>query len=542
MIPTEEATRDEGRLTAATMAEVASSDPQFTVPVRPCLIPGLVQVPLVDGLAFAGTGNRQTVLRGRAAVRLVPRLLPELDGTRTVAELAAAFPGVSESDLSACVTLLYASGLLQDGPAGDVVEVIPPEVAGYLGRNLDTTRVNRSRDEACERLARARVLISGPERLAGLLRAELTRAGVDAEAGAWPAGAGDLVVAVDDGDAAAMAEVDEACRKAGISWLRAAAGADTAEIGPLFDARYTCCHDCFSRNRATPAGVPSPVRAAIWAALVATEVVHLLSRVGQVPSMSVCTVLDLAGWAQRAVAAYRRPGCPVCLPADPRAELDRPPVAHRYEQAVAFPPREWLHPKDHQAHFRPANHALQRYNKEYQAAPRIPLDGGPLRHLSALLRHTAGLRDLGERGRPGQISRWAATGGNLGSVQVYLLALDVPTLDPAWYFYQRGDHSLGRIRGVSAGICPALETDRPAALLVFTGALGVVAAKYHDFAYRILCLDAGVALAQLSALAAEYRLAARFADRWDDAAIAAALRIDPTAEPVTAVVALKEER
>ena len=551
MIGTEEGTRHEGRLSAATMAYAVAADPQFRVPVRPCLVPGLVRVALDDGLAFVGSGNRQTALRGRTATSLIPRLLPALDGTRTVAELAAMHAGVAEDTVQACVSLLYVSGLLQDGPAGAEVGLIPSEVTDYLGRNLDTTRVNRNRNEAGERLAQTRVLIAGPEPFTGSLRAELAASGVDAHGWSGPAasiGAGDFVVAVDDGDADELAELDEACRRAGISWLRIAAGERTVEVGPLFNARHTCCYGCFAEGRSGPAGAPSPVRVATWAALTATEVVHLLSRVGLTPALSGCTVFDLADWTQSTVGAYRRPGCPRCLPTDLPAQ---PALAHVYEQAVAFPPREWLNPKDHQAHYRPANAALQRYNKEYLAAPRIALNGGQpaaapgltRTDLAALLLRTAGLRD-NPSAVPGQVSRWAPTGGNLGSVQAYLLALDVAGLASGWYFYQRGDHSLARIRALStadgeaAAVCPVLAPENPAALIVLTGALGVAAAKYYDFAYRILCLDAGVALAQLAALADEYGLAARFADRWDDTALSAALRLDANAEPVTAVVAL----
>ncbi|WP_067697111.1 hypothetical protein [Actinoplanes awajinensis] len=534
MIGTEEATRHEGRMSAATMAYVTGVDPQFQVPDRPCLVPGLVTVPLDDGLAFAGGGNRNTALRGRTATTLIPRLLPELDGARTVPELAAALPGVSERTLYACVSMLYVSGLLQNGPAGDELTLIPAEVIDYLGRNLDTTRVNRSRSEAGDRLAQIRVLLAGPGALTGVLRTELAASGVDVHG--WtgadmPIGAGDFVVAVDDGDAAAMARVDEACRRAGIGWLRTAAGERTAEVGPLFDARYTGCYDCFAGP--FDRGEPSPARVAAWAALITTEIVHLLSRVGQTPSLTGCAVYDLVDWTQSTRSAYRLPGCPVCLP----SELPGPALAHVYEQAVAFPPREWLNPKDHQMHFKPSNVALQRYNRDFPAAVKVPL--GEEQPIGALLRRTAGLREE----RDGQVRRWAPTGGNLGSVQAYLLALDVPGTDPGWYFYQRGDHSLARIRplddtgGVVAAVSPALAADRPSALLVLTGALGVVAAKYHEFAYRILCLDAGAALAQLTALTDEHGATARIADRWDDTAIAAALRLDDS-EPVTAVVAL----
>ncbi|MEU7905433.1 SagB/ThcOx family dehydrogenase [Actinoplanes sp. NPDC049118] len=554
MIGTEEVTRHEGRLSAATMAHAVAADPQFRVPARPCLVPGLVCVPLDDGLAFVGSGNRQTALRGRTATSLIPRLLPALDGSRTVAELAGMHPDVTEGTVRACVSLLYVSGLLQDGPAGGEVGLIPSEVTDYLGRNLDTTRVNRNRIEACERLAQARVLIAGPGPLSDRLRNELATAGVDAHGWTGPEmslGAGDFVVAVDDGDARALAELDESCRRAGVSWLRTAAGERTVEVGPLFNARHTCCHGCFSAGRSVPAGVPSPLRVATWAALTATEVVHLLSRVGVTPALSGGTVYDLDAWTQSTVGAYRRPGCPRCLPTGLPAQADGPALAHVYEQAVAFPPREWLNPKDHQVHYRPANAALQRYNKEYRAAPRVALNGGQpgagpgltRTDLSALLLRTAGLRD-DPSAVPGQVSRWAPTGGNLGSVQAYLLALDVTGLERGWYFYQRGDHSLARIRALStadgevAAVCPALAPEHPAALLVLTGALGLVAAKYHDFAYRLVCLDAGVALAQLSAVADGYGLAARLADRWDDTALGAALRLEGNAEPVTAVVAL----
>jgi SagB-type dehydrogenase family enzyme len=289
--------------------------------------------------------------------------------------------------------------------------------------------------------------------------------------------------------------------------------------------------------------VPSPARVATWAALAATEVVHLLSRVGLPSSFSGCTIFDLVGWTQSSIGAYRRPGCPRCLPSGIPAQVDRREVAHVYEQAVTFPPREWLNPKDHQAHYKPANAALQQYNKEYLAAPRIPLIDFP-GYLSTLLLRTAGLRDSG----PGQVSRWAPTGGNLGSVQAYVLALDVDGIAPGWYFYQRAGHSLARIRTMSTtdgaveAVCPALAPEQPAALIVLTGALGVVAAKYDDFAYRVLCLDAGVALAQLAAIADDNGLTALFADRWDDMALSEALRVAGDAEPVTAVVALNPRK
>ncbi|MCU7727309.1 hypothetical protein ODJ79_26565 [Actinoplanes sp. KI2] len=505
-------------------------DQQTTTPARPCVAPGLVHVPLGDGLAIVGTGSRQ-VWRGRTATTLLPRLLAELDGSRPVSELA-------ETE-QACLPLLHASGILQDGPA-DPARTGP--VAGYLGRHLETTRVNRSRDEACERFAAARVVIAGAEPLATRLRAELAGSGIETYGWGEPA---DLVIAVDDGDAGAMAAVDRACAEAGTGWLRTAVGSRTVEVGPLFDARYTCCYECFAGGVPGPAGVPSPARLATWAALTTTEAVHLLSRVGQSAATSGCTVFDLADWTQSSIGAYRRPGCPRCLPTAAPAP-DGPALAHLYEQAVAPRPREWLNRHPH----RPASIALQRYHKEYPSAPRIPLaddrTGTTLAALAALLLRTVGLRDDGtgaglrdgggtsgpRDGGAGKVGRWAPTAGNLGSTQAYLHAADVPGLDPGWYFYQRADHSLARLHPDDRA------PERPAATIVLTGTLATAGARYQGLAYRLVCLDAGVALAQLAALAGAHGLTARFADRWDDLALSTTLGLDTVAEPVTAVVAL----
>ena len=75
-------------------------------------------------------------------------------------------------------------------------------------------------------------------------------------------------------------------------------------------------------------------------------------------------------------------------------------------------------------------------------------------------------------------------------------------------------------------------------MIVSTGALARVAGKYHDFAYRIVHLDAGVATAQLQALATGYGLATRVAPRVDDGLLREELRLDPADEPVTAVLGL----
>jgi len=585
-------------LSAPAMAAAVSLDPQFTLPVRPRLLAHLVLVDLGDGLLVEGTAERQ-VLRGHAATDLLPALLPLLDGTRRIDDLAGALdrPG---RQVHAAVALLYACGLLEDADDRAPRPVaVPAEAAAFLGRHLDTTRVDRSVGAALARLATARVVVVGPagaEAVAGALR----RAGVPQATAAGHGGWRHALAAATDGIDLVLAlgapdplprELDDWCAQARVPWLRSAHGSAGVEIGPRFEAGLTACYRCFAEELpAGGRGRPGARRRAAWHGLVVDEVLALLSRVLVARSTGGVTTVDLDGWSDRTVLVPRRPGCPRCCPDGGTARRE-PELAHRYEQAVAFPPRHLLDPKDHQHHYRPANLALQALAKEYPAArhvalahpDRTPQPAGAFpdllaaRHaapaalldravLAGLLLRVGGRREdpAGGDRRGGKVQRWAATGGNLGSVQLYVLAAGVDGLAPGWWFYEPARHRLAlvrrcadtpgdRSRGVVGAPAPprrpaAAQLARrllgghpapaPAAVIVSTGALARVAGKYHDFAYRIVHLDAGVATAQLQALATGYGLATRVAPRVDDGLLREELRLDPADEPVTAVLGL----
>jgi SagB-type dehydrogenase family enzyme len=537
------------QLSASAMSFAVAADPQFRMPDRPRLVPGLIVVPMIDGLLIEGTAERQ-VLRGGAARTLLPHLMSVLDGTRDLAELAAQLPDVPPADVRAAISLLYVCGLLEDAAVPGADPDGSP-VGAYLGRHLDTTRVNRSAAEAVQRLATARIAIPGGGAISKAVGDLLRDAGAEVVDIEDERVRPDLVVAVGEPDGIDPADVAAACERRGLRWLCSAGVDGEIEIGPLFDPVNSACFDCFRAGRPAPTGPAiGPARAAVWAGLLATEVIHVLTRTGLLQSASGCTVTDVETWGQRILGVYRRPGCPRCCPAP---DVAVPLAAYHYEQAVAFPPREQLNPKDHQHHYRPANLALQRDAKSYSGALRIAFVGADPSEptsarlstpcIAAILERIAGLRV--ENAAPGRVQRWSPTGGNLGSVQAYLLAVDIDGLPPGWYFYEPRDPALTRVRALEPGeatlsvtrIVPGAPAGVPA-LLVLTGALVRVATKYHNFAYRILYLDSGVALAQLAAVADERGVTAQAAPRWDDVAVGAALGINLDQEPVTAVATL----
>ena len=123
------------------------SDPEVQVPRKPRLPPEIVVLPFGPrGILLEGSKTTQ-VLSGSSARTLLPAVLEQLDGTKTVEEIAAAIPYASFDDIENVVTLLFSCGVLEDG-----LSPPPPEefrdLDAFLGRFVDVTRNNQNRGEA----------------------------------------------------------------------------------------------------------------------------------------------------------------------------------------------------------------------------------------------------------------------------------------------------------------------------------------------------------------------------------------------------------
>src|SRR5205085_10994186 len=73
-----------------------------------------------------------------------------------------------------------------------------------------------------------------------------------------------------------------------------------------------------------------------------------------------------------------------------------------------------------------------------------------LRELSAILMFAGGIRE--SRQGDQQTKRWAATAGNLGSVELYLVVRNIDGLPPGFYFYQPREHSLAAFHRREGGL------------------------------------------------------------------------------------------
>ena len=539
------------QLSAAGLSAATTNDPQFQLPSHPSVVAGAVLLWVGDQLLIEGTGSRR-VLSGRSARRILPDLLPLLDGTRTLLELAETL-ALQESRVRAVLLLLYSCGLLQQGP----VTVGPRSPhAVLLSRLLDTTRANVNVAQAQQRLADALVQISAPDAVRAMVVAELADLGIAASVPGPETAQRSTTLAVvwvDDEHRAEAARSARRWRERAVPVLLMSAGGEEVTLGPYSAVDYGACVDCYLAQ--TPITRPRQVGAdvvAAAAALAAIEIVALIARVGTPLSLRGRARVDLLAGPTGNTYLAPRPGCPTC--GDPSVAVQDPPIAYQYETSVAFPPRRLVNPRDHQHHFEAANVALQFDSKDYPGRSTIDLPGADLtepnaradagdqvaadgrsvtlHQLGALLAGSCGLKDKSPD-RASKLRRWAPTGGNLGSPTAYLLVDDVRGLDPGCYAYAPVGHRLARLG--ARPVIPQGEWVAPVTI-VFTGALLRVAKKYRTFAYRVIHLDTGVALAHLLLLSRLCGVEFANVPQWDDRALLETLGVDGDLEAVTAVV------
>ncbi len=157
-----------------------------------------------------------------------------------------------------------------------------------------------------------------------------------------------------------------------------------------------------------------------------------------------------------------------------------------------------------------------------------------LPELSALLFHTAGV--TAQRG--GLKLRAPPSAGGLFPSEVYLIVRRIAELRPGIYHYDAEHQALHRLAeghydhkklGMAAG-----DDDAPLVVVV-TANVRRTGFKYGHRAYRYALADVGHLLANLRVSAAEFGLTTRLSDRFDEARIASALKVQAQEELVAAV-------
>jgi len=302
-----------------------------TPPELPLLAPWYRLVEEGDAVVLEHA-HRAVVLEGRAARSLLPRLLPLLDGTRTVEGLSGALgPGTAEA-VGKALALLAAEGLLVPGPRpGGPADAV--EAAERLAA-VSTVPPALVR----ERLAAAQVAVLGSagEEAARLLQCAGV-GGVERLLGPEASGADAVLVAPSAGELELLEAWNRAALARPVPWLQLLPfDGRLAAVGPLYLPGETACWTCYRLRRAgclgygalapvletSLAGAPAgPALAAAAAALAADLLLRWLAlRDPRMPGM-LHALVDDGGLRLDAHHVLRVPRCPDCSPAAGRAPL-----------------------------------------------------------------------------------------------------------------------------------------------------------------------------------------------------------------------------
>jgi hypothetical protein len=529
-----------------------------TEQIRPRFSTGAAVVSTPDGYLIDGAPRRQR-LRG-AATGLFEAVLPLLDGHRSVPDIAVA-SGLDERHVGELVTFLDGMGLLEM-LQGDATSAVPQPVSEYLSRTVESLAGYRSGDEAVSAMAGMAVLLVGPRAVTSPIRDDLVGAGVgwtgfgdsDDE---FPAGdQRPFVIAVGDVDPRRL----DAWFTGGVPVLRAYWGGGRMEVGPVF-AAGVACPDCVALDhadlfgRVPDAGDGEPADRDTFAALVVCQAVNqILNLNNRGPaSLAVYAEPDL----DRSVYhATPRPNCARCLSlADPDDTFAT--IAAAYEDEVEVVPLPLRPRRSDASTLVQYVESLMVTRPAFPTAPRHPLPDRSSVSLptgSALLDREQALTGIlqltgGFRGEPNaSTSRWAASGGNQASAELYLVSEHPLFGAPAAAVLRYDDvaHAMVQIRKDQVDL-PRLLVDAglpdgPLAVVMIVGGVKRLSGKYGAFAFRLAHLDAGCTSAQLTAVAGGYGLAVRHAVTWSPRLGRDILELIDGHEVLTAVIGVYERQ
>ena len=567
------------------MSRLFVTDPQMQLPVRPRFSEDYLLMPVNPTALIVFGGERSELLRGKSATSLLPRLFPLLDGTRTIAEVHAALPGVKESVVRDAVSLLYFRGLLEEGREdasprqSDVVEA----QLTFFGRYTDVSRSARNRFESQRRLSNATVTIFAPLPIGSLLREALQRSGIgrvdlfaaDERSTATSdelrqaAMRSNLLIAFDSnvGDASTLDRLDAVCRSEGKSWLRAALDSVSLQIGPMFNPVETACYRCF--REFSPAGT---AQASLSADSLAMDIA--VSHVELTAIMDLTQLftpilsdriqcLELSTGKVEELKLTRLPRCGRCGTAEARLPVESVDdlvslfhldTNHHWHGASV---------KSHQMHYseQVSKVSMGAY-KVYRTAPKFALPS--IEELPLL---ATDLFQLLREDRPvpfereitiadvAQLCGWSArwrteslpmrfvpSGGGMCSSDLYVLVWNVEGLVPGVYHYDGRQHRLEQLRpgspidALREAVPSTVRFDRSGFAIVQTAQLQRVFSKYGNRAYRYVHLDAGVMTKSLRLTASSLRLPSTVIGQFVDDGIANLLEIAPAQEIPTQVL------
>jgi bacteriocin biosynthesis cyclodehydratase domain-containing protein len=225
-----------------------------TLPSRPALKSWYRVLQQEDKLLLQ-YGETLVSFEGRAATRLLPALLPLLDGTRSLDEIVEIIGPAVRQAVEHALGLLQEHGVLTE-PALEAVTDSERRSAEFLAA---ADPLGRTTAELLATIRAACVAVAGAGPLAAEVASSLRRSGVGGlERLALPAESAELngfqlALAVPSGEELPrLSSWNEAALSAAVPWLQVLPFDGLfGAVGPLYVPGETACYECFRLRRAS---------------------------------------------------------------------------------------------------------------------------------------------------------------------------------------------------------------------------------------------------------------------------------------------------
>lgn len=506
----------------ASLANAYSTDPELqdAFPAMPRRVPGVRTVPLTPQEVLIFGANKPLHLRGTGARGQLLDLLPAMDGTRTVADLKAQFPQISDEDMNEVICTLHAHGLLVDGlaarPSGN-------DFPTYAIRKVGHARHHSSEDDVVALLGSTRLLVAAPERYLEQTKVALDDSGfgtvvaldLDGPAPETLAGRFDAALVIADSCPETETRWHETLHAARIPAFRISLG-QKIQVGPFILPEKSAPIHCVLRQ--VPEQEPSEDASAPLSLAVHRFVLHW-SRISTTQYYN--RVVQWSGALaddDEYVGVIREPGCPASgLEHLPALEPEQAEVYQAHFQSEICP-KEFLAPSHHLTHYA-AKNIKSTQNK---SAPTSDNGALPFRpdvveqahgpdhlqtRLSRFLAMAFGYRPYGDAAIA---MRYVPSGGSLDAATPFLVFRGIEGIPDGGYRYSENTQSLDPVPTLTNGLSLLGDTDGPQIRLFVLSAHQRIISKYRLSGARICCLDGGVSLLNVAHLSNAFGLGAGF--------------------------------
>jgi hypothetical protein len=517
---------------------------------------GLAVIFESDGVIFVwGSWNKK--LSGRDGPTALVPVVRQLDRWRSLSEVSAA-TGLDGGVAAAVLHTLDERNLLEHESYEEPRRDAPTALVSFLSVVTGFGAGARGTRATLEALSKTLIVVAAPPAAVAEAACEVLRdsgvglvvSGPQADLPGRQDLAGytrRLAVVLDDyGEIAAERAAEllsTGVDGTGIPVLRYYVDNSTVEVGPVFfPGKRSAEQPCFRCARVR--GELPPLRTGelevpllqLGSAEVAREAMAILGLAGEVTSVRTIQRTDWPLLKTKVYLAVPNTDCDTCYPVrycdEDTGDCTRTGgPADVYEYEVQLSPREAENAGPIQApSYRDEVLDALAVDPVYESSPRIPLPELPaerrashfhgevhrdrLEVLADLLQRSAGKRTAGDS------RRWAASGGNRGSVQLYMIS-EASVL--GWprgsiFKYDGESHELLLARNplsdYDLSLLSAHTENFGTWTIIVTVSLARLYGRYGNFSARLGLLDAGCALAQLSALAAVHNLEMRLSTSW----------------------------